>query len=149
MSRRLEALTPEFVELMPDELQPGILYVSVRFKSIQHLCCCGCGRKVVTPLSPTSWSMEYDGRSVSLRPSIGNWQKDCKSHYFIIENRVHWARGWSEEEIALGLRHDVESKVDYYADRTLEPREDAKPQTPTRQKWSIRERLRELARKLF
>ena len=32
-----------------------------------------------------------DNGTVSLRPSIGNWQLPCRSHYFIVRNRVVWA----------------------------------------------------------
>lgn len=150
MSRRIQTLMPEFVELMPDELQPGVLYVSMRFKSIQHLCCCGCGRKVVTPLSPTGWQMQFDGRSLSLHPSIGNWQKECKSHYLIIENRVRWASRWSEEEISRGMENDVQSKVDYYAERSSEPPVTASvANTKPRKRASIVEAWRKLKLKLF
>ena len=34
--------------------------------------------------------MKYDGQSVTLRPSIGNFNINCKSHYFITESRVDW-----------------------------------------------------------
>ena len=33
-------------------------------------------------------SVKYDGETVSLSPSIGNFQFPCKSHYWIRENRV-------------------------------------------------------------
>lgn len=116
MSRKVHELRPEFVELVPGRLEPGVLYISVRYKSVQHSCCCGCGRKVVTPLSPTGWRITFDGRSVSIHPSIGNWQKECGSHYFIVENRVRWARRWSREEISEGLKNDIQVKQDYFAE---------------------------------
>ena len=81
-------LTHEFVEFIPDELKEGIVYVSVMFATVAHKCCCGCGREVVTPLSPTDWKLIYDGQSVSLEPSIGNWSFACQSHYWIRGNRV-------------------------------------------------------------
>jgi len=34
---------------------------------------------VVTPLSPTGWSLIFDGETVSLYPSIGNWNFPCRS----------------------------------------------------------------------
>src|SRR5688572_12061828 len=107
MTKETSELKPEFVDLMPAKILPGVLYVSIRFKSIQHLYCCGCGKKVVTPLSPTGWHLEYDGKTVTLRPSVGNWQKECKSHYLITNNKVRWARRWSDEEIASGLINDT------------------------------------------
>jgi Family of unknown function (DUF6527) len=92
----MDRLEPCFVSLLPDQLDNGKLYVSVEFASVIHLCCCGCGRQVVTPLSPTGWNLWFDGDSISLAPSIGNWNFPCESHYVITENRVMWDEHWSE-----------------------------------------------------
>lgn len=62
-----------------------------------HLCACGCRTKVVTPISSTEWRLIYDGESVSLYPSIGNWQFPCQSHYWIRRNEIRWAREWSAD----------------------------------------------------
>jgi len=99
---RTDSLTPVFVEYLPDALEEAVLYVSVSFATVAHRCCCGCGQEVFTPLSPTGWQLTFDGESVSLNPSIGNWSLDCQSHYWIKRNRVQWARRWSREEIAAG-----------------------------------------------
>ena len=45
------ALKHEFVEFIPDELEQGTIYISIRFATASHLCCCGCGNKVVTPIT--------------------------------------------------------------------------------------------------
>jgi hypothetical protein len=42
----------------------------------------------VTPFTPTDWRMTFDGESVSLDPSVGNWNQKCRSHYVIRRNRV-------------------------------------------------------------
>ena len=76
-------LQHRFVDGFPDRLQPGVLYISIEFASMSHLCCCGCGREVITPLSPKDWKFTYDGASVSVHPSIGNWSLPCRSHYII------------------------------------------------------------------
>lgn len=94
-------LIPEFVEFIPEQLEPGHLYVSMVHAVAIHLCACGCSRKTVTPLSPADWKLIYDGRNVSLRPSIGNWAYPCRSHYWITDGEVRWASDMSEEEIAL------------------------------------------------
>lgn len=107
-------IKPEFVDLIPEELEPGILYVSVQYKSMAHLCCCGCGNKVVTPLSPTGWRLSYNGKAISLYPSIGNWKLECQSHYWIEDNLVEWAGRWSEEEIERGYARDQRAKAAYY-----------------------------------
>ena len=65
-------VTHEFVEFMPDELAEGTIYVSIPYATATHRCCCGCGTEIVTPLAPTDWSLMFDGRSVSLYPSIGS-----------------------------------------------------------------------------
>lgn len=99
-------LTHEFITSVPEVLEEGTLYVSFDYATAVHKCCCGCGREVVTPLSPTDWKLTYDGVSVSLSPSIGNWSFDCQSHYWIARNRVRWAEQWSSERIQLGRTHD-------------------------------------------
>jgi hypothetical protein len=107
-------LKHEFVEFIPDELQEGTIYVSIRFATAAHLCCCGCGSKVVTPLRPSDWKLIFDGKTVSLDPSIGNWSFACQSHYWIVRNRVKWARQWSEEEIRAGRAYDTMAKEEYF-----------------------------------
>lgn len=89
----------EFVEFIPSQLEEGILYITVAYKAAAHLCACGCGNKVLTPVTPNDWKLTYDGKSVSLSPSIGNWSFDCKSHYFIKKNEIKIAPSWSQEEM--------------------------------------------------
>ncbi len=89
---KMDSLDYEFVHYIPDELVEGVLYVSVPFVTATHLCCCGCGNEVVTPLNPDGWSMMFDGESVSLSPSIGSWSLPCQSHYWVQRNQVRWAQ---------------------------------------------------------
>lgn len=103
---RVARLRPEFVEFMPQVLENGVLYVSMTYSTVIHLCCCGCGNRVVTPLAPDEWSLRYDGVAVWLDPSVGNWSFPCQSHYWIRSNRIEWARRWSPEEIEVGRRSD-------------------------------------------
>jgi len=107
-------LKHEFVEFIPDELEQGTIYVSIRFATASHLCCCGCGSKVVTPLRPTDWKLIFDGKTISLDPSIGNWSFACQSHYWIRHNRVKWARQWSQEQVGAGRMHDTLVKDEYF-----------------------------------
>ena len=104
----------EFVELIPDDLKEGVVYISMTFGTVVHKCCCGCGGEVVTPLSPTDWKLTFDGESISLYPSIGNWSFNCKSHYWITNNKVEWARKWSEKEIKAERHKDFLEKRKYY-----------------------------------
>ena len=48
-------LKHEFVEFIPDELEQGTIYISIRFATASHLCICGCGNKVVTPIRPADF----------------------------------------------------------------------------------------------
>src|SRR5690349_19915976 len=97
--KKLLLLAPEFVEFIPDVPEDGRLYVSIPYTTVVHKCCCGCGREVVTPLSPTDWTLIFDGKTISLDPSIGNWGFSCRSHYWIRRNEVKWAEPWSPQQI--------------------------------------------------
>jgi len=84
----------KFVKNIPDDIEDGIIYISMVYGTAVHKCCCGCGNEVVTPFSPTAWKLIFDGESVSLYPSVGNWNFDCRSHYWIKENRAIWCKQW-------------------------------------------------------
>lgn len=109
-------LKHEFVEFIPEELEQGTVYVSIRFATASHLCVCGCQNKVVTPIRPTDWTLIFNGKTVSLAPSIGNWNFPCQSHYWIRKNRVRWAPKWTREEIERGRHSDHRTKERYFAD---------------------------------
>lgn len=80
-------IKPLYVDLMPDVLEQGILYISKECEVAIHLCLCGCGMQTVTPLwEPHGWHLTEKGDTVSLSPSIGNYQFPCKSHYIITDN---------------------------------------------------------------
>ncbi len=103
-----------FVDHVPASLDEYTLYVSIRYATVAHRCCCGCGREVVTPLTPTDWSLRFDGETITLDPSIGNWQFECRSHYWIRRSTVRWAEPWSEAEIDAGRARDRLAKGRYY-----------------------------------
>jgi hypothetical protein len=104
----------ECVHYMPTELQPGILYVSEEFGIAIHLCACGCGTKVKTPLAPTEWSVTVTKRGPTLQPSVGNWQEACQSHYLITRGEIVWAEKWTPEQIAAGRRNEEQRRRAYY-----------------------------------
>lgn len=103
---RVDRVSFQFVDSAPTHLADGVLYISIRYTTALHTCCCGCGREVVTPLSPAQWSLLFDGETVSLTPSIGNWNYPCRSHYWIRRNEVVWAGLWSDAEITGGQAAD-------------------------------------------
>ena len=88
----IKSLQHKFVDHFPETLTDGVLYVSIPFATVTHACCCGCGEEIVTPLTPIGWKLTYDGETVSLCSSVGNWQLPCRSHYWIRANQVIWDR---------------------------------------------------------
>lgn len=112
-----QVVTHAFVEFVPRLLEPGVLYVSLEYATASHSCFCGCGERVVTPLSPTDWRLIFDGRSVSLYPSIGSSSLACRSHYWIDQGTVVWARPTTRAEIETSRRFDRFLKYWYDRDR--------------------------------
>ena len=109
----------EFVEIIPPELKDGVLYISIQYATAVHKCACGCGNTVVTPLkpAPVGWQILFDGKTVSLMPSIGNWQFPCRSHYWIKSDKVHWAKTWTPEQIAAGRQREARDYEQYFTSR--------------------------------
>lgn len=112
-------LEHRFVRNIPEELEPGVLYVSMEYGMVSHSCACGCGEEVTTPLTPTDWHLVYDGEAVTLNPSVGNWNLACRSHYVIRRGHVIEAGPWSEREVAAERARDRASKARYYGTADL------------------------------
>lgn len=104
----------ERVRAMPARLAPGVLYVSEEFETAAHLCACGCGRKVRTPLGPTEWEFTADEEGPSLWPSIGNWQFPCRSHYIVDNGSIEWSYSWKPFEIADGREREAARREAYF-----------------------------------
>jgi hypothetical protein len=104
----------QFVDAIPTDLEDGTLYISIEYSTVLHKCFCGCGNEVVTPLSPTDWKLVFDGETISLDPSIGNWSFDCKSHYWIEDSIIRWAPRMSKERIDEGRARDRLAKNRYF-----------------------------------
>lgn len=112
----------EKVHFMPKVLAPGVLYVSEEYGAAAHLCACGCGAKVRTPLGPTEWTVIEDAGGPTLWPSVGNWQRPCRSHYVIENGLVHWAGQWSTRQILRGRAKEQKRREAYFASRMPESR---------------------------
>ena len=80
-----------------------------------------CGKKVVTPLSPTDWKLTFDDKTVSLYPSVGSWSLPCRSHYWITQNKVRWAEQWTDDQIQAGRAYDAAAKQTYFGETTMTP----------------------------
>jgi hypothetical protein len=107
-------LQHKFVEFIPDLLEDGMLYISLTYCTAIHKCVCGCNNEVVTPISPTDWKMTFDGETISLFPSIGNWNFECKSHYFIIRNMICLARRLEKWKVKESYKQDLKNKKKYF-----------------------------------
>jgi hypothetical protein len=127
---RHRQLEHRFLQHIPDSLEPGVLYISMEYGTAAHSCCCGCGEEVVTPFTPTDWKMTFDGETVSLWPSVGNWNLDCRSHYVVERGRVIEAGPWSDQQITAERQRDEAAKARHYG--TQVPISSAEPSmTPT------------------
>lgn len=124
---KLQSIEPVFVEFIPEEIEPGKLYISETYGTAIHSCCCGCGEEVVTPLSPFEWRLSKGPNGVSLSPSIGNWDYPCRSHYFITSNKVAWAGLMSDRQIERVKARDQLDMERYIAQRNLVRQEDKVP----------------------
>lgn len=111
---KIEVMTYELVEFIPETLSEGILYVSEKYKTAAHKCCCGCGEEVITPLNPTDWKLQIQDGKVSMWPSIGNWSYACNSHYIIRHGRILWVGEMSQEAIQMGRDADKIRKDKYF-----------------------------------
>jgi hypothetical protein len=100
------------VQYMPATLEPGVLYVAQAFGAAAHLCACGCGTIVRTPLD--RWALTETRGGPTLYPSIGNWQEQCQSHYWIRRGEVKWAPKWTPEEIAVGRQQEEARRRAHY-----------------------------------
>lgn len=109
-------LQPSFVKFIPESLEDGIIYISIDYCTAIHNCVCGCGNKVVTPFTPTDWELSFNGETVTLSPSIGNWSFDCQSHYWIKRGKIQWAGKWSQDEVEAGKRKDQITKQLHFKD---------------------------------
>lgn len=111
-------LQHKFVDFIPYIIEDGVLYISIKYCTAIHKCVCGCGNEVVTPLSPTDWRLTFDGKTISLSPSIGNWNFECQSHYWITKNTIRYAAKWDKEEIQYGRDKDKKRKENFYNRQT-------------------------------
>jgi hypothetical protein len=100
----------KFVKVIPDSLDEGTVYITIHYNTAIHKCVCGCGNEVGTPLSSNDWELSYNGESISLYPSIGNWSFECQSHYWIRNSKVVWAEKWSKNQIEENRKKDIVKK---------------------------------------
>lgn len=115
--KEIETIQSKFVDRIPKVLDNGVIYISQKYATAAHNCCCGCGTKIMTPLKPGRWRLEIDGNTVSLYPSIGNWSAGCQSHYWIRNNRIDWALAFTPAQIAANRASDQHVRQEAHAER--------------------------------
>lgn len=98
-------LNTVFTKSIPATPEAETLYVSMDYRTAVHLCACGCGTKVVTPIGPNDWVLTFDG-TVTLRPSVGNGQQPCRSHYYIRHDQIDWLPKISKAATSAALGRD-------------------------------------------
>lgn len=94
----LQEIKPVAVKHIPEhkDMEYGKVYISEEYETSSHLCPCGCGELVVTPGSHIiegkdyGWITTFVNGELTLHPSVGNFQLPCKSHYFIVKNKINW-----------------------------------------------------------
>ena len=91
-------LRPLFVEELPDfgTINAGEIWFSLKHRTVNLRCPCGCGDLTVLSLHPSRWHVCFDGKSVSLEGPTGGsvWANSgCGSHYLIKNNAVIWLDG--------------------------------------------------------
>ena len=128
---RYTQLEHRFVDLIPESLEPGLLYIAMDYGIATHACACGCGEEIVTPFTPTDWAMTYDGETVSLWPSIGSWTLPCRSHYIIRRGKVIEAEPWSDDQVENALRREKEARAQFYGTGAVDRASVAPPALPT------------------
>lgn len=122
---KIKILQPQFVLHVPDKLSEGVLYISEEFSTAGHLCCCGCGAEIFTPLNQAQWRLIKHDRddTVSLYPSIGNWKYPCNSHYWIDKNVVKDAGPMSDRIIRNVIKRNRRDKDRYIKKHNQEVRD--------------------------
>jgi hypothetical protein len=145
---KLQSVDPEFVEFIPKNLIYGKLYVSMVYATTVHLCACGCGNKVVLPLSPAEWQLYYDGNAVDITPSVGNGEFPCRSHYWISCNEIRWSSRLTSSQIATSRRRDAAALSAHISNKTSGPTAKQSPVEYEQEATRFLQKLRKWVEKL-
>ena len=72
------------VEFIPpfEEMKAGILYYSPTYKTVNHLCPCGCGEQTPIHIKQGEFTIEINAGKATITPSLFR-RMGCKSHYII------------------------------------------------------------------
>lgn len=110
----MKTIQHKFIDIIPEELEYGVLYISIMYRTAIHKCVCGCGNQVVTPIAKNSWRISFNGDTVTLYPSIGNWRFDCMSHYWIRDGKIIHAEKWKDHKKSSSKSSKKTSSLDRF-----------------------------------
>ena len=65
-------------------------------------------------LDPIRFRIEYDGKSVTFNPSIGNSNLQCRSHYWIRGNHIQWCAPMEDWETKEAQRRELSRAREEY-----------------------------------
>ena len=89
----VEAWSVKEVRYAPErgQLEPGVLYHSLKFGFIQHLCACGCGIVVHVPTTGPgdNWRLSGTPDAPTAQGSFFH-RFYCRAHYSIVDGRTVW-----------------------------------------------------------
>jgi len=75
-----------------EQMEQGKVYVVDRYQTTSHLCCCGCGERIVMSIDSLGWKYSEKDNRPTFSPSIGGFGLPCKSQYSIRDGEVIWHR---------------------------------------------------------
>ena len=87
-----ETMKAVHVDKLPDDrdMDQGKLYIDDHHQLAAHLCCCGCGERVLMSIGPLGWKYSEEDGKPTFSPAIGGFGFPCRSNYFIRKGEVVW-----------------------------------------------------------
>jgi hypothetical protein len=95
----------------PTPLDHNVVYVNEEFELATLLCPCGCGHKI-TLLCPDGHTVKNDDGFATVSPSIGVWDRPCRSHFCLTRGRIAWCRSWSDHEIKISMDRQLQRHIE-------------------------------------
>lgn len=97
MARINEFTNVRYAGYITDDPKEGEVIISHRFRTLAHLCPCGCGNVIHIPFStpkdapdPNRWLLTEDEGTITLSPSLLNLSCPNRAHYFVEDNQIKW-----------------------------------------------------------
>ena len=100
----------QLVDRIPPRMRNGVVYHTKEFDLAGLLCACGCGHRV-TLLIPDGHQLQNEGGYATIRPSIGVFDAQCKSHYFISAGDVRWLPAFTGGQAARIMQAQISRHV--------------------------------------